>query len=65
MKEVCLNFVGAEHVISSKIEEICSSEKFSVQEVIFFFVYVLILGSVVSFSLTLKIVAKTLWYLKL
>ena len=36
LKEVCINFVGAEYFISSKIEEIYQRKKISVKEVIYF-----------------------------
>ena len=35
-KVICVNFVGAKDLINSKIEEICSNEKFSIKEVIYF-----------------------------
>ena len=36
LKEVCINLVGAEYFISSKIEEIYRRKKISVKEVIYF-----------------------------
>ena len=47
--EVCVNLVEVEDFINSKIGEICSREKFSIKNITYFFVYVLLLESVVSF----------------